>query len=160
MRDWEPGEPALCRPHRDAELGPRGAGAPQGNLNALVHGRYSNPLPPPDLERLVAVALDRPDDLPLEIGLAVRSIHARTACTLLTVHALCRLLSHVAARLSARLLRAELRAKLRSSPSASESANSLRANAQAPRPADRPLPRRLSTSRLPTRLARRLRQKG
>jgi hypothetical protein len=33
-----------CRSHRDAELGPRGAGAPPGNLNALKTGQDAHPL--------------------------------------------------------------------------------------------------------------------
>jgi hypothetical protein len=54
-----------CRSHRgsssvevrrDAEPGSRSVGAPDGNLNALKHGRYSNPLSESDLERLVVVA--------------------------------------------------------------------------------------------------------
>ena len=167
MRDRETGEPALCRSHRDAELGPRGAGAPQGNLNALVHGRHSNPLSPPDLEHLVAVAVDRPDDLPLEIGLAVRSIHARTGHALLTLIALRRLLSQVVAQLSARFLRAELRAELRTElraelrhrSAAFDSPGSSHAAAHASCSPDQPLPR-LLTPRLRTRLARSLSQRA
>lgn len=42
--------------------------------NALRHGRHSQPLSPQALEDLAAVAVERPDELPLQIGLVVRSI--------------------------------------------------------------------------------------
>jgi len=64
-RNWSMRDHTHCRAHHisssvgarpDAELGPRSVGAPGGNLNALKHGRYSNPLSESDLERLVVVA--------------------------------------------------------------------------------------------------------
>jgi len=39
----------LCRSHRDHELGPRGAGAPYGNLNAWKHHQHVSP----DTARLI-----------------------------------------------------------------------------------------------------------
>jgi hypothetical protein len=63
-----------CRAHLDAELGPRGAGAPKGNLNALKHGRHAHPLPPPDLDHLASHLVDHPDDLPYQIGLAAQAL--------------------------------------------------------------------------------------
>ena len=65
-RNWSMRDHTHCRAHHisssvgarpDAELGPRSVGAPCGNLNALKHGRYSNPLSEADLERLVVVAM-------------------------------------------------------------------------------------------------------
>ena len=41
-RNWAMRANTRCRPHRDRELGPRGAGAPAGNLNAL-HTTENNP---------------------------------------------------------------------------------------------------------------------
>lgn len=38
-----------CRSHRDRELGPRAAGAPQGNQNRRTHGLYSKFLTHDDL---------------------------------------------------------------------------------------------------------------
>ena len=105
---------ARCRAHRDAELGPRRAGPPLGNLNALVHGRHSHPLPPPDFQALVRDLVVSPDDLPLHVARAAHSIHARTGDPFLTLVALRRLLSQLAAHVAARLLRSELDALLRS----------------------------------------------
>jgi len=115
-RNWAMRGHARCRAHRDAELGPRGAGAPPGNLNALQHGAYARPLPAPDFERLVAAVIEQPDDLPLHIGLAVRSIQARTGDLFLSLVALRTLLSHLADRVADRLFSAELQAALRSLP--------------------------------------------
>jgi hypothetical protein len=107
---------ARCRTHRDAELGPRGAGAPSGNLNALRHGAYARPLPAPDFERLVAAVIEQPDDLPLQIGLAIRSIQARTADLFLSLVALRALLSLLTDRVAGRLFSAELQAALLALP--------------------------------------------
>ena len=111
MRDHD-----LCRAHRDDELGPRGAGAPSGNLNALKHGRHSHPLPQPDLERLVGHVLDAPADLPYHVGLAARSLQARVGDPVGTLVALRRLLSQLADLLARRLLSAELRSLLDALP--------------------------------------------
>jgi hypothetical protein len=117
-----------CRAHRasssvgvrrDAEPGPRTVGAPGGNLNALKHGRYSNPLPELDLERLVVVATQEPDDLAYHIALLVRAIEdrigdpsseagppgSRSFRTLLVVN---RALAKLVDRLASTLLRAEI----------------------------------------------------
>ena len=105
---WAMREHHRCRSHRDAELAPRGAGAPLGNLNALQHGRYSHPLPLPELARLAEIAAHQPDDLPLHIALAVRSIHTRTGNVFLTLFALRRLLSQLTPLLATTLFAAEL----------------------------------------------------
>jgi hypothetical protein len=105
-----------CRAHRDDELGPRGAGAPPGNLNALKHGRHSRPLPQPDLERLADRILKGPDDLPFQVGLAAQSLLTRAADPLLTLVFLCRLLSQLTDLVAARLIDTELHALLRDLP--------------------------------------------
>jgi hypothetical protein len=105
---------ARCRPHLDAELGPRGAGAPSGNLNALRHGAVARPLPAPDFERLLAAVVERPDDLPLQVALALRSIQARTGDLFLSLVALRALLAHLIDRVAGRLFSGELQAALRS----------------------------------------------
>jgi hypothetical protein len=114
-RNWAMRDRARCRAHRDAELGPRGAGAPPGNLNALRHGVYARPLPAPDFERLVAEVIEQPDDLPLRIALAIRAIQARTGDLFLTLIALRTLLSHLTNRVAGHLFSAELQAALRAS---------------------------------------------
>jgi hypothetical protein len=101
-----------CRAHRDAVLGPRGAGAPLDNLNALKHGRYSDPFSPSDVESLARRAIERPADLPLQIGLAVHSLRDRIGDPLSTLLALRRLLSQLTPILAAHLFDSELSAFL------------------------------------------------
>jgi len=103
---------ARCRVHRDDELGPRGAGAPPGNLNALKHGHHSHPLSQPDLERLADQVLQSPDDLPYQVGLAAQSLHARAPGPFATLLALRLLLDELADLVAARLLVSELQALL------------------------------------------------
>jgi len=126
--NWSMRDHTRCRAHRasssvgvrrDAEPGPRTVGAPRGNLNALKHGRYSNPLPEPDLERLVVVATQQSDDLAYRIALLVRAIQdrigdpsngaetpgIRSFRTLLVVN---RALVKLVDRLASTLLRAEI----------------------------------------------------
>jgi len=99
-RSWAMRGHTRCRAHRDAELGPRGAGAPPGNLNALRHAAYSQPLSKTDLHRLAAQIFTAPADLPLHIGQTILTLQSRTGDTfrvLLALTALCdQLLSHVA----------------------------------------------------------------
>ena len=66
-----------CRPHLDDVLGPRGAGVPKGNLNALRHGRYSQPLISSKLERLVAEIIAHPDDIHNYIAAVAKAAQAR-----------------------------------------------------------------------------------
>jgi hypothetical protein len=117
-RSWAMRGHTRCRAHRDAELGPRGAGAPHGNLNALKHGRHAHPLPPPDLEHLARHLVEQPADLPFQIGLAVQSLQARTADPLMALVALRRLLSQLIPIVATRLFAAELQALLRDLPPA------------------------------------------
>jgi len=78
-----------CRTHRDRELGPRHGGGQPGNLNALRHARSSGGLPEPELDRLVAAAIDNQgQDLALQVGLAIQAIQSRTGdpfCVLLAL---------------------------------------------------------------------------
>jgi hypothetical protein len=115
-RAWAMRGHTLCRPHRDAELGPRGAGAPSNNLNALKHGRHSHPLPLPDLESLAAAIMDQPEDVPYQVGLVAQSIHARAGDPVLTLIATSHLLSQLASRVAAGLFDRQLHAYLRDLP--------------------------------------------
>ena len=126
-RNWSMRDHARCRAHLDAELEPRGAGAPLHNLNALKHGRYSNPLSESDLERLVVVATQQPDDLAYHIALLVRAIQDRIGDpsseaeipgirnfrTLLVVN---RVLTKLIDRLASTLLRTEIAETLSALP--------------------------------------------
>lgn len=107
----------VCRAHRDHELGPRGAGAPPGNLNALKHGRHSQPLP---LSALVSIAdriIDQPGDIHAALHPAVQSILAR-ACRdpLIALIALRRVLAHLTTIVATRAFATELQALLLALP--------------------------------------------
>ena len=65
-RSWAMRGHTHCRAHRDDELGPRGAGAPSGNLNALKHGHHAQPLPLPDVKHLARQIIEQegtPDEI-------------------------------------------------------------------------------------------------
>ena len=109
-RNWAMRGHTLCRAHRDAELGPRGAGAPAGNLNALKHGRHAHPLPPPDLENLALCTVEQPAEFPLQLGRVAQSIQARTGDPFAVLVALHRLLSQLLPLVATRLFESELHA--------------------------------------------------
>ena len=115
-RAWAMRDHTRCRAHRDAELGPRGAGAPPGNLNALKHGRYSYPFSRSDLESLAAALIERPGDLFSHLDLAIQSIQARTGDPLMTLIALRALIRQLTRVIAARLFIPELQALLQSLP--------------------------------------------
>ena len=94
-RNWAMLGHTRCRAHDCAELGPQGAGAPLGNLNALSGGAHAPPHPPHQFERLVAAVIDQPEDLAYQVGLAVHDIQARTNNSFLTLIALRALLSRL-----------------------------------------------------------------
>ena len=100
--------PPLIRAHSDVELGPRAVGAPLGNLNALQHGDYLPPLSIDELQSLAARIIQRPDELPEQIALLLRSIHARTGDPFLTLAAFRRLLPGLADWVAASVFAAEL----------------------------------------------------
>jgi hypothetical protein len=52
-----------CRPHRDHELGPRGAGAPLGNLNAWKHHHHVAPNTLKLIQRAAYDLYENPDKL-------------------------------------------------------------------------------------------------
>jgi len=124
-RAWAMRGHTYCRAHRDPELGPRPAGAPCGNLNALRHGHFSHPLPPPDLEHLASLLVEQPADLPLQLGLAAQSVQARTDDLFLALIALRRLIVQLTLIVATRLCASELQDLLQNLPPP------LRARAQA-----------------------------
>ncbi len=85
-----------CRSHRDTELGPRGAGAPLGNLNALKHGRYSQLLPRAALKHLAHQIHAAPDDLPRHVGVIAQTIHEQFHDPLVILLILQRVLAQLA----------------------------------------------------------------
>jgi hypothetical protein len=97
-----------CRAHLCDELGPQGAGAPLGNLNALIGGAHARPLPPHEFERLADAVANQPEDLAYQFGLAVHDIQARTNDTYLTLIALRALLSRLIDHTAQHLFAAEL----------------------------------------------------
>lgn len=68
----------LCRSHSDALLGPRGAGAPRGNLNALSRGDHAQVLTPSDLRELAHQMIHRPQGLRHSYCTLFDGIHGRT----------------------------------------------------------------------------------
>jgi hypothetical protein len=76
-RNWAMRTHTHCRSHRDRELGPRGGGAPAGNLNALRTGDHAHPLSPATLSQLAAQLVGEPDSLPVILDGVVRSVHRR-----------------------------------------------------------------------------------
>ena len=89
-----------CRSHRDHELGPRGAGAPKGNLNALKTGKYATMPTFPALGKLgLAIARD-PEHLPEQIAQLTLEIHGRSGDPIKTLQILRRifpqLIPHIA----------------------------------------------------------------
>ena len=77
-RSWAMRGHTHCRSHRDRELGPRGGGAPLGNLNALKVGDYAHPLPASDLRAIADLLVRQPDQLPDHLDRIARSIQDRT----------------------------------------------------------------------------------
>ena len=112
-RNWAMRGHERCRSHLDAQRGPRRAGAPLANLNALRTGEHSQPLSLPEREQLVAAIIADPDALPLHLGRVVGSVQSRTGDPFLTLVALRRLLAQLIPLLAACLFRVELRAYLR-----------------------------------------------
>ena len=76
-RSWAMRNHTHCRPHRDLELGPRGAGAPPGNLNAVRTGQHAHPISPDQRDRLVQAILSMPEQLPQYLAEAIEDIHQR-----------------------------------------------------------------------------------
>jgi hypothetical protein len=84
-----------CRAHLDHRLGPRGAGAPKGNFNALKSGRYADPLSPTELKSLAYQIAEEPDSLPHRLDSAIQSIHGRSVNALHTLILVTRLLNQL-----------------------------------------------------------------
>ena len=78
-RNWAMRGRAHCRPHLDHELGPRGAGAPRGNLNAFKTGANINPLSRPQIQRLAHSLAEDPDRFRDHLVQLVDDIHTRTS---------------------------------------------------------------------------------
>jgi hypothetical protein len=106
-RSWAMRGHTLCRSHRDPELGPRGSGAPPGNLNALKTGDRAHPLPSLDLLQLAKDLARDPDRLPEHLAVAVDSIHARTHDPYRTLIALSSALGQLVPLVAAQLLAAK-----------------------------------------------------
>jgi hypothetical protein len=109
-RNWAMRGHTRCRPHRDAELGPRGAGAPPGNLNALRTGENAHPLSPDDLGQLAQSILRTPDQLPHHLDRTIQSIHRRYRDPVKTLLALQALVPVLLSRVADDLFVAELHA--------------------------------------------------
>ena len=112
-RSWAMRGHTHCRAHRDAELGPRGAGAPPRNLNTLKTGDHLQPLPLPELLDLAHQIVLQPDETPYHLGRAAQSFHQRTRDPIKTIIALRGLLTKLAPAVSEELFALELETLLR-----------------------------------------------
>jgi hypothetical protein len=107
---------AHCRSHRDRELGPRGGGAPPGNLNALQTGDHTHPLPPSELRPLADQFVRHPDQLPDLLDPIVHSIHSRIRDPYKALVALQTTLTDFRQQVAAALFKTEMDALLRRLP--------------------------------------------
>ena len=79
MRQLPDGAPAdYCRSHLDPILGPRQAGPPKGNTNALKTGRYAFPVPKDKLDKLAFDLAQDPDRLPIFLAHQFKILHEGT----------------------------------------------------------------------------------
>jgi hypothetical protein len=109
-RSWAMRSETICRAHRDFELGPRAAGAPAGNLNALKTGDRARPFPPPALNRLAATIVREPDRLSHHLDPIIQSLQERTTDPHKALAALCAVLAQLLPFVSDHLVAAEMRA--------------------------------------------------
>jgi len=109
-------EQSHCRSHLDPHLGPRYAGPPKGNFNALKSGRYANPLSSAELTGLAHQLADEPDSLPHHLEFVVQSIHGRSTSSLHSLILLARLLNQLLPYLADIEYTAELEAFMQSLP--------------------------------------------
>jgi hypothetical protein len=110
-----------CRSHRDRELGPRGGGAPPGNLNALKTGQQAHPTPISDLRDVANQVILQPDQLPDCLHGLAGSIHSRTRDPYRTLIAFRALLSDLIPLVATNLFIAEMRTLLGRLPPARRS---------------------------------------
>jgi hypothetical protein len=101
-----------CRAHRDAELGPRGGGAPTGNLNALKTGEDAHPLGRSAINRFALLIMTDPDCLPDLLADLARDIQARTEDIDQTLAALSAILRYLVPSVADARFSAELDALL------------------------------------------------
>jgi hypothetical protein len=99
---------ARCRAHRVDELGPGGAGAPLGNLNALQTGRHAHPLHGDELSAASCALLDPAGDLSTHVADLTRSIASRTEDPFLVLVALRAAVSQLVEATAARIFECEL----------------------------------------------------
>lgn len=115
-RNWAMRGHTRCRAHRDAELGPRGGGAPPGNLNAVRTGRHAQPVPPGDLSNLAHQLVADPQHTPQHLEPLLASIHGRAGDPFKTLVALQAAFAELLPLLAQRLFAAELDHLLRRLP--------------------------------------------
>ena len=119
-RNWAMRGHAHCRSHRDRELGPRGGGAPPGNLNALKTGDHTHPLPLSDLHPLADQLVRHPGQLPDLLDPVVRSIHSRIRDPYKALVALQTTLTDFRQQVAIALFKTEAGALLRRLPSSQQ----------------------------------------
>ena len=76
-RNWAMRGRFLCRSHLHHALGPQGAGAPSGNLNAYRTGAHINPLSKIQIKRLAHQLAQNPDHFEPTITQLVHDLYLR-----------------------------------------------------------------------------------
>ena len=99
-RAWAMRDRDYCRSHLDHVLGPRRAGAPIGNVNALKSGKYARPIPSKDIDELASLLLLNPEQFVYHIAQTAKSIHGRSDDALKSTMLFGRLLSNVLSRMA------------------------------------------------------------
>ena len=115
-RAWAMRGHVHCRQHRDGALGPRGAGAPRGNLNGLRTGRDAHPFSPGELQALARAHIEAPHLLEEHLAPALASILARAPGTYRSLAALRAALRDLMGHVAGELFAVELEALLAGLP--------------------------------------------
>ena len=76
-KNWAMRGRFLCRSHLNHTLGPTGAGAPAGNLNAYKTGAHINPLSKTQIKRLAHQLAENPDHFLPTVNQLVQDLYHR-----------------------------------------------------------------------------------
>ena len=77
-RNWAMRGHNHCRPHLDQFLGPRGAGAPENNVNAVKTAKNAAPFSTPQINQIALQITQNPDQIKQTLHDAIDSILRRT----------------------------------------------------------------------------------
>ena len=115
-RAWAMRGHHFCRSHRDHELGPRGAGAPKGNLNAFKTGEYATLPEMPALNKIALEIARHPEQLPAQIAQITHDIESITHDTAKTLEVLRRIIPNLIPEIHDSIFLVELERELPNFP--------------------------------------------